>query len=157
MDTEFLDKNIGNNGLVITDEIRSYLKEVAKWGKFLSIVGLVSIVLMIILALFMGLFMGSAMDAMGGGANAGVGFMSGTFLAAIYIIIGILYVMPVLYLYRFSTKLKVALANDNQEVLNNSFMNLKSLFKFMGILTVIVIILYALMFLIGGIGAIFAG
>lgn len=155
MDTEFLDKNIDGNGLVITDQSRAYLTEVAKWGKFLAIVGFISIAFMVVAGIIMSLFMGTAMDSLDG-AGA-MGFMSGTFLSMFYIVFALIYIMPILYLYRFSNKLKLALVNDNQEVLQESIMNLKSLFKFMGVFTMIILVLYAVLFLIGMVGAIFAG
>ena len=41
--------------------------------------------------------------------------------------------------------MKTALNSNDQEYLNQSFQNLKSLFKYVGIITIIVIAVYALM------------
>jgi hypothetical protein len=56
-----------------------------------------------------------------------------------------------LFLYRFSSKMKVALYSTDQDNLNASFLNLKNLYKMMGILTIIYlgILVLALIFGIG--------
>lgn len=56
----------------------------------------------------------------------------------------LLYFFPCLYLYRFSAQAKIAVEAEDQESLTSSMQNLKSMFKFMGILTIILISLYIL-------------
>src|SRR5688572_251223 len=86
--------------LSITSTAASYLKETAGWGKFLAIVGFVCVGLMVI----GGFFVGSLMATMGQenplGGSIGI----------IYIAMGALYFFPALYLFKYSTKLKKALA-----------------------------------------------
>lgn len=137
---QIIDDNFG--GSTLNSEIKSYLAETARWGYFLSIVGFIGIGFMVLA----GLFMGSFMSTLGMGA---AGMISPAIFTVMYLIIAALYFFPVLYLFKFSTKMKVALRSDNEAELTTSFQNLKSLYKFMGILTAIILGLYALIFVFG--------
>lgn len=61
------------------------------------------------------------------------------------------------YLYRFSIQLKAALESNNSATLEKSLKNLKSYWKFTGIITIIVLGFYVLGVLAALIGVIFAG
>ena len=56
---------------------------------------------------------------------------------------------PCLYLYRFSVKMQSAVKAVSQENFDESLMNLKSMFKFYGIFTIVILSFYALVFIIG--------
>jgi hypothetical protein len=127
--------------LQINQNAKAALLEASKWGKFLAILGFVFIGIIVIA----GMAMGSIMGKMGGAAAAP--FASGAF-TLIYLVIGIIYIFPVLYLYRFSTSTKSAIEADDSDVLATAFENLKSLYKFMGVFSIITLVIYALM--IGG-------
>ena len=60
---------------------------------------------------------------------------------------------PFFFLYRFSTKAKAALASGDQESLNVSLQNLKVYFRYLGIITIIILALYAIILLIALLGA----
>ena len=129
--------------------------ETAKWGKFLSIIGFIGIGLMVFIILGLLIFGGVAMSSIDGfGLMGGMGF---GFVAVFYGFMIALYFIPTLYLYRYSTKMKIALDANDQESLSHSFRNLKSLYKFWGIFTAIIIGFYVLIFLFaligGGLGA----
>jgi len=150
METNMLDTNVGGDGLKISSEIREYLRETAKWGKFLAIAGFVGIGLMVLIMLGMIFFIGSSNEfasTLGIAELAGGGFIFG-----FYIVIFAIYIFPLLFLYRFSTKIKTALAHDDQEFLSEAFKNLKSLYKFMGIFMAVILGLYALIFLFSILG-----
>lgn len=130
-----------------------FLSETAKWGKFLSIVGFVFIGLIVIIAIFAGTLFGTMAGFSGNAMLAGG--MS-IIITIVYLAIAALYFFPCLYMFRFSTRMKKALAESNQELLNSSFENLKSCFKFMGIMTIILLSLYGLVFVVAGLGAAFS-
>lgn len=126
---------------------QSYLAEAAKWGKFLSILGFISSAILVIIALFAGVLLGTLNSAYGGGgAILGAGFIT-----VIYLIVAAVNFFIALFLFRFSSKMKIALYSTDQDTLNSSFLNLKNLFKLVGILTIIyiVFIVLALIFAIG--------
>lgn len=122
------------NNLGLSENTLNFLAEIAKWGKFLSIIGLTFIGIIIV--------MGISLWAI----FSYFSFGSGSIYTMIYlIIICTIYFFPVLYLYRFSTQLKLALINKDNDLLESSFKNLKSLFRFMGILAIIMIFIYILL------------
>jgi len=53
-----------------------------------------------------------------------------------------------LFLYRFAQKMKIALQTSDQLSLNESFLNLKKLYKFAGILTIVYLAFLVLMIIV---------
>lgn len=131
--------------LQVDHEVTGYLGEIAKWAKFLSIVGFVMVGIMVIVSLFAGTIMTYYSNAMGGGMPV----MSGGLLTVVYLLFALLIFFPYFYLYNFAKKMQVALRSSNQEELAKSFSNLKSCFKFVGILTIVLLSFYALAFIFG--------
>jgi hypothetical protein len=132
--------------LQIDQQSIGYLSETARWAKFLSIVGFVVCGFMVIFSLFFGSIMSmfnklnSGSDAFGGSTMA----LGSYAFSIVYIIIALLYFFPCLYLFNFSSKMQTALRNNDQINLNAAFGNLKSCFKFVGILTIVVLSFYLL-------------
>jgi hypothetical protein len=127
-------QNLLNEDLQIDDTSRSYLGETAKWASFLAIVGFIGSVIIVILAFVLV----SSLDRLEGyGSYSRYNGMAATTIMIVYIIIGVILFFLSLYLYRFADKMKTALQTADQGELNQSFMNLKSLYKMMGILTII--------------------
>ena len=138
---------IENNDLGLTTAAKAFLKESAGWTKFISIVGFVFLGLIVIIALFAGSLMGAAMEA------SGMAMMGGAFITVIYLAITVLYFFPIYYLFQFSSKMKAALQNQSSELLEQAFSNLKSHYKFMGILLIIACAFYAIALIFGGLAA----
>ena len=140
-----------NNDLQVTPQAQNYLIESAKWGKFLSIMGFIVCGLMVIIAFFVPAYLTqmSEYSAMPSGFSAGMR----TGMTILYLLMALLFFFPCLYLYRFSTKMQVATKNISQENFDESLMNLKSMFKFYAIVTIIILSLYALIFIVGIIAA----
>jgi hypothetical protein len=137
--------------LVFTEEIKDYIMETAKWSKFLSILGFIFIGFMSIIGLLMLFSLGGSLLSNAVGLNNIPGFPAGMFsmVGLIYFGIALLYFFPVYYLYMFARKTKNAiLCNDNQ-MLAEGFSKLKSHYKFVGILTLIIVGFYAFIFFIG--------
>ena len=142
-----MDQNESTLFKLEVEEVSSrFLAETAKWGKFLSIVGFIITGFIVIAALFAGTMLAS-MPGIGDAALM-AGGMS-IFITILYLAIALLYFFPCLYMYRFSVRMKRALYENNQDVLNSSFGSLKSCFKFIGIMTIIFLSLYALAFIFG--------
>ncbi len=121
------------NELVLTKADRSNFLETAKWGKFLGIVGFVMSGFIVLAGLTM---FGGAFGGVYPGLGGGVGF--------IYILMSLLYIFPSLYLYRFSTKMKLGLQQNDAESCSDAYSNLKKLFVFLGVMTIVVLSLYIL-------------
>ena len=134
------------NVLSINDTAKAYLKETAKWSNFLAIIGFIGIGLLIVLSFFMGAVF-SALP------NADLLPMNyGPILTVIYLIVAVIYFFPVLYLYRFSVRMKACLVRNDEGELTAAFMSLKSLFKFLGIATIVLLVFYLLLFLVALLG-----
>lgn len=132
--------------LIVTEEMRSYIYEISKWARFLSIIGFVLSAFLII-----GSFgIGAAITANPSltaqlGPLAGAGAIGVT---VIYLVLALIYFYPSLLLFRFSNKGKQGVLYGDQESLNDAMLNMKSLFKFWGIFTIIIMICYFLFILL---------
>ncbi len=69
-----------------------------------------------------------------------------SWLGGIYLVFTGVYFFLVLYLYKFSHATPIALEGKNRGDLKFAFLNLKSHYRFMGILVIIILSLYALIF-----------
>ena len=135
-----------NNDLQVTPQTQSYLSESAKWGKFLAIMGFILCGIMVIIAFIIPSFMvkvppyNEMSESYTAGMKAGMTIM--------YLLFSLLFFFPCFYLYKFSVKMQSAVKSISQENFDESLMNLKSMFKFYGILTIIILSFYALVFVI---------
>ncbi len=132
-----LDSGLSNE-LTINGDIRIFLKEIAKWALFLSIVGLGLLGISLLSILFMGSTMAAMMSSSMPGDIVNV-FM------LFYALFLCLFAIPVIYSLRFALNTKAALKEDNQEALTLAFEYLKSHYKFWGIFTAIFVAFYAIM------------
>ena len=133
--------------LVIDWRSKEFLKETAKWTKFLAILGFVGIGLMVLGSLVM-LFAPSSLMS-----NGDFPFGGKIFMMLLYLAFAVLYYFPISYLYQFSENTKKAIKNNDNNAIRDAFEFLKSHYKFMGILTIILLSFYAIMIFIGLIGA----
>ena len=138
--------------LEITEEVTTQLNGAGRWGKFLAILGFVFLGLMVMAGVIM-----SFVFAVIPKNN----FMSMPFpsflFGLIYLVMGIIYFFPVLFLYRFSTGINNALLFKNQNQLVNAFKNLKALYRFIGIFMIVGFVLYLLPLIIMIFAGVFAG
>lgn len=135
------------NELVLTKGDKNNLLETAKWGRFLAIVGFVMSGFLVIggLAVMMA---GSLFNEMPFGGEV-IGF--------VYILSALLYIFPSLYLYRFGTQIQRGIKEQHQEGCSEAYNNLRKLFLFMGVLTIIMLSLYALIILFTLMGGMMGG
>lgn len=127
------------NQFVNNPEINDYLGESARWGKFLSILGFVGIGLMLASAFFF-IFIFSPPEI------AGIPYMGIAYkLPGFFIFIfALIYFFPVYYLYMFSVKTSQGISTGNITATTAGFRNLKSMFKFLGVLALIILSIYAI-------------
>lgn len=142
-------QNLLSSELHIDSVGSQYLKETAMWARLLGVVGFVFSGLIILGAFFAGTIMAS----MPTGFNMPVGV--GGIITVVYLLIGALSYFISLQAYRFGTKTKTALLNDDQTALTGGLGNLKTMFKIYGIIIVIYLGLIALALIFGVLGAIF--
>ena len=154
MEQQLQDQDPGLFGLSIDTTGREHLAEAAKWARFLAIVGFVFIALFAIFAIAGGSYIASMFGRTNQFNEVGSGFTTGMTIGIIiyYLCIALLVFFAYLFLYRFAVNMRMALNGNNQELLNRSFQNLKILYRYWGILTVIGLIFFALFFVIAVLG-----
>ena len=127
--------------LKISEISREHIKETSKWAVFLSIVGFVYIAIMVLLGLSFG-YIFNNISKLSNEISSPMSY--GTSFGAIYIVFAIIMLFPCLYLYKYGKKSKFALETNDNDSLEIAFSNMKSLFKFTGIYTIIMLALLAL-------------
>ncbi len=139
-----------NFEMQLNETAKGFLRETAKWAYFLSIIGYIGLAFLVIIALFAGTIF-STMGNVGAGMNA-FGAMGATFITVLYLVLAIIYFFPVYYLNKFASNLKAAFKENNTELLTNSLGYLKSHYKYIGIFTLVFVVLYALIIVFAIIG-----
>ncbi len=125
----------GLENLKITEGIKNDLLASAKWTKFLAVTGTVAMVITALAGLCMICFSdGAAQKAIG----------------ICYVLVIALYVYPLKKMFNIVRTTREAMNDVSQESLEQATSNLSSLVKYMGILTIIVLVIYAIAIL-GGI------
>uniref|UniRef100_UPI00404A21C0 hypothetical protein n=1 Tax=Flavobacterium sp. TaxID=239 RepID=UPI00404A21C0 len=141
-----------NNNLQLNEQAVLALKESAKWTYFLSILGFIGIGFMVLLALFMTSIFSSLPDSFGNEYKNEFGFdpfgAVQTIFSVMYLLIAVFYFFPVFYLYKYAVGIKESMDTRSSDLLSNAFVNLKSHHKFLGITALVIISLYAFIFLI---------
>lgn len=134
-------------GIGVDDVTQSHLISIAKWNRFLAIVGIAMSALCILIMLFGGSFLLSGLSALGtrsGNTTYNASMFTGLFV--VYAILGVIFLIPCIYRLNFSNKMLKALAGNDQQLFNESFSNLKIYSQYWGILTIILIVIYGLAF-----------
>lgn len=150
-----MDQNVSSSSLFslsIDPVTKAHLSETARWARFLAIVGFIFLGLMLVFGIFLSTYMSTIFgrNDMYGGAGLGASF--GVGMAIMYIIISALWFFPLLFLLRFANRMRTALNGNDQQALNISLQNLKVFFRFIGIMTIIVLALYALIIILSLVG-----
>lgn len=133
------------NVLHVDNNAKAYLAETAKWAKFLSIIGFIGMGLMVIMGFFMGSIIANKAYMLG--MSGGEGLLMSSF-SFIYIVIAAIYIYPLWKLYQFADLSKRALVTNDSSLLTSALEAQKSMFKFMGILTIVMLAIYAIGILI---------
>jgi len=139
-----------SSGINLSPEIKDYLKETAKWAMLISIVGFFFIGLMVIGSIAMGFIFGAMSSEMPGLNDFP---FPPALLSIVYLLFSLIGFIPILYLFRFATKMKSALQQNNDAVLSDAFRNLKSHYKFYGIFIIVMLALYLLLIIASVFGA----
>lgn len=147
------DSNIFEGGL--DERSKAYLLETTRWTKFLAIMGFIFLGLMIIGSLVLFAF-GASMSSTYSGMSGfgGLGGYMGIGMGLLYLLIAAFYLFPIISLYRFSINMKRGINTNNAELVTEAFRHQKNLYKFIGILMIIVIALYLLIIVVAALAGI---
>lgn len=125
--------------LQVDDPIKQHLSDAAKWAKFLSITGFVFCGLIFLGSLFAIVTLSGASDTAALGATQLI----------LLLVFMLLYILPLIFLFNFARNMLAALRQSDQLALTTSFRNLKMCYKYLGILTIVLLGIYALAFIVG--------
>ncbi|MEO8567889.1 MAG: DUF5362 family protein [Ginsengibacter sp.] len=128
--------------LQVSPTVLSYLAESARWGKFLAIMGFILCCFMVLIAFFIPAVFTELPPYNTMSSSFSSGMKVG--MTIVYLFLAIMMFFPCFYLYKFSVKMQSAVKTVNQENFDESLMSLKSMFKFYGVFTIIILSLYAL-------------
>lgn len=140
-------QNLLSAELQIDAVAAAHLKETAMWARLLAVVGLVLSILIAIFGLFAGTMLANMSRSFGGNSSASA--IGSGFLTILYLIIAGVYFFLSLFLLRFAVKMKQALLVTDQESFNASLLNLKLVYRIMGIIMIIYLSFLALALIVG--------
>jgi len=126
--------------IVVSENALASLNATRPWVKFLAIMGFIGIGLMVLAGLVM-TFAFSMIPTKPGMPQFGPA------IGIIYLIFAGIYLMPTLFLYRYS-KAIAAIPSAGQGALEEALKNQKSFWKFMGIVVLIIVCLELLVLVI---------
>ena len=124
----------GTTGMIVNSGMKADLISASNWTRFLCIVGCIGVALLVIIGILM-FTIGSNFGLAGTPFGAGMGVLY-LILAAIYIYPLIANGKVIFPTYRCLT--------DNEAQLARGFSGLRALLQFFGIITIIVLVIYAL-------------
>ncbi len=118
-------------GVNVTTTMINHLRQTRPWVRFLSVLGFVTLGLILFTAL-------SFVIAALAGADLGEGFPA-VIVGIAYIGLGVVYIFPVLYLNRFAGSLRRLLAQGTVQAMEEALGHQKAFWKFVGVLTLVLI------------------
>lgn len=148
-----MDENEPLFSLSIDPATKAHLFETAKWARFLAVIGFVFVFFVVALGVYSSLTISRYEDLFNGYPGRR-GFMDsiGVGVAVMYVLLALVAFFPLLFLLRFANQMSNALSSNNQGLLNASFQNLKVYFRYLGIVTIIFLVLTILSLLMGILG-----
>ncbi|MFZ4546169.1 MAG: hypothetical protein ACOYN4_01970 [Bacteroidales bacterium] len=134
----------------LTPESLAFLVKAAKWGKFMAILGFIVTGLLLVSGILMSFVFNAVQDEM---VPLNIPFPP-MVLSVIYILIAGVYIIPVVFLNSFCNNVLKAANFYSTEHLTTSLKNLKNLFVFIGVSTVIILAIYLIALIIVGSAAV---
>lgn len=122
---------------------KNHLLETSKWGRFLAITGFIGIGLILVFCslILVNIDNMFPIDNSSDSASAREDNIIGL---VFMMLLGVLYFFPCYFILKFSNKMKAALIASDGNSLNAAFKNLKVTFRYIGVLTIIFIVLLGL-------------
>lgn len=115
----------------VTPMMLQHLRDTRPWVLFLSIVGFIGIGLMIVGSLYMMTTMGRMMP---------------TWMFFIYMFVGVIYLVPTMTLFRYAGAIAYVFNGGGTHALEEAIRLQRSFWRFVGMVTAIVIAFYGLIF-----------
>jgi len=122
----------------ITPAMKEYLQQTKPWVRFMSVLGFIAVALMVLCGFAVMIFSASMSSRFG---PSGVPM---AFLGFIYLVLGLIYVFPAIFLYRYADGIKKAITVDLVGGMEDALRSQKSFWRYVGIIALIILIVYAI-------------
>jgi uncharacterized membrane protein len=135
-------EEISNPGLILSDTAKQEMASVARWAKYLAIAGFIVCGLIVLFGVLAGVILIAFYSF--GTYNTELNDLPSWITVPVYLLMTAICFVPCLRLYNFSVKTQEAIQSGSDEALIQAFTNLHKCFKFVGIITITAMGLYAL-------------
>ena len=129
--------NSSDDELKFTDDIRKVLNQTYKWVYFLSIIGFIGVMVLLTLGALFGYILRNI--PVNPFENVGYNF---SYYGLVFVWFGLICLIPVLDLYKFSIKLKRALKSNMNSELLSAFKSMNSHYKYISFYFIAIAVLY---------------
>jgi hypothetical protein len=137
----FNETTAGGGAIEFTPNSVGYLGEMRRWTLFLSVIGFIFIGLVVVMSLFTGGMMRAILP------------MGGLLVTILMLILALIYFFPIYFLFKFSAVSKEAIGTNDSLKLEEATRYLKRFFKYIGIMTIVLLCIYVIGIIVGGLGA----
>jgi hypothetical protein len=134
----------------LTAESAAFLLKSAKWGKFLAILGFIVTGLMVFAGILMSFVLNMLPEEM---VPLNMPF-SASLISIVYIVVAGIYIIPVIFLNSFSNNTIKAINQSDTGLMTTSLRNLRNLFVFVGVSTIVILSFYTILLIIIGSAAV---
>ena len=132
-----------NEQITLTEKTLDHLESTRKWTLFMSMFGFLVIGLMILFAF--------TYQSIANDMSSSTSEPSAAFDLILMLSLTAAYLLPILYLYLFSTRMKLAIGSRDESLMESSFKALRLHYTFLSILIILVIAIYLVAGIIFGI------
>jgi MFS family permease len=130
--------------LEIEEDSIKYLDATRKWTMFLAILGFIGIGIMLIIGIVAGLFLSVFKT------ESSLSTLEGSLVFILILAVTVIYFFPMLFLFRFSKHTSNAVKTLDKQELRKAFKNLRAYFVYLGILILVVLVAYVVIFAVAG-------
>ena len=147
---------LGTTAVPLTDQGQQYLEQTRPWVRFMSVMIFIGAGMMVLLGIVL-MLAGLAGRFASGTAGLGPmpGIVAGVIIGMVYIVLSTLYIAPGVFLSRYASAIRQLQSNRTAEMLENALRHQKSFWRYVGILTVIMLFVGVLVFVFSIVAALF--
>lgn len=127
----------------VDEHAKATFLEMARWTKFLAILGFITLALLVVGGLFAAAFTAAA------GFNSPLSTLGVTGILLTFAVIVLICFYPFYGMLKYSVHMKAAVATQDKIKFNTAVVYLKNVFKFYGIISIIMLGMYGLMLILG--------
>jgi hypothetical protein len=133
----------------VTPLMGQYAAQMRPWVRFMSVLTFLAAAFAMIVGAFFALALTLAGVAAQEATGSRFGALGGAVIGVVYILLGVLYIPPGVFLHRTASAIKRMQAGDATSALEDVLKNQKSFWRFVGILSVVGICITVLAFVVG--------